>query len=321
MEPKEGRSDRDIRFVGIDVSKATLESASLPTGEPGQFTNDEAGIAALVRWLKGRPVERIVLEATGGYETALAAALAAAGLPVVVIHPKRVRDFAKATGILAKTDKIDARVLARFGEGIKPPIRPLPDEAQRELAELLDRRMQLVVMRAQEKARRATVLPVARRNIQAHITWLDKCIARFEGDLDERLRKSEVWKEKVERLEAVPGVGKVTSFTLLARLPELGQLNRGRIAALAGVAPFNDDSGQRRGQRYIRGGRSEVRCVLYMATLTARRWNPAIQTFFDRLPAAGKPFKLAMTACMRKLLTLLNVIVKNGAAWKNPSGA
>ena len=310
----------DIRFVGMDVSKATLDTFSLPEGKPGRFTNDEAGIAAIVEEFEGHPVERIVLEATGGYETTVAASLAAAGLPVVVIDPRRVRDFARASGILAKTDRIDARVLARFGEIIKPPIRPLPDEAQRELAELLDRRMQRVLMRAQEKVRLTTVLPVARRNIQEPITWLDKCIARFEGDLDERLRKSEVWREKVERLKAVPGVGKVTIFTLLARLPELGRLNRGRIAALAGVAPFNDDSGRRRGRRYIRGGRGEVRGVLYMATLTARRWNPAISAFFDRLTAAGKPFKLAMTACMRKLLTVLNVIVKNGAAWKNPSG-
>ena len=187
---------------------------------------------------------------------------------------------------------------------------------------MLERRMQLVLMRAQESARLTTVLPVARGGTsQEPISWLDERMVRFEGDLDEWLRKSEAWKEKVERLEAVPGVGKVTIFTLLARLPELGHLNRGRIAALAGVAPFNDDSGKRRGQRYIRGGRGEVRCMLYLATLSARRWNPAIQAFFDRLTAAGKPFKLAMTACMRKLLTLLNVIVKNGAAWKNPSGA
>ena len=293
----------------------------LPAGEPRQFTNDEAGIAAIVKWLKGRPVERIVLEATGGYETALATALAVAGLPVVVVNPKRVRDFAKASGILAKTDKIDAQVLARFGELIKPPVRPLPDEAQRELAELLDRRMQLVVMRAQEKTRLATVLPVARQDIQEHIAWLDKRIARFESDLGERLKKSEIWKEKVKLLKAVPGVWKVTIFALLARLPELGQFNRQQFAALVGVAPFNDDSGKRRGQRYIRGGRCEVRCVLYMATLTARRWNPAIKAFFERLTAAGKPYKVAMTACMRKLLTILNVIMKNGAAWKNLSAA
>jgi transposase len=309
----------DIRFVGIDVSKAVLDRASLPEGTPRRFANDEAGMAEIVAELKESGVERIVLEATGGYETTLAAALAAANLPVVVINPKRVRDFAKASGILAKTDKIDAQVLARFGQVIVPPVRPLPDEAQRELAELLDRRMQLVSMRAQEKARLATVLPVARRNLREHITWLDECIAQFEQDLDGRLRASEAWKEKVEILDSVPGVGKVTIFTLLARLPELGQLSRGQIAALVGVAPFNDDSGKRRGQRYIRGGRREVRCVLYMATLTARQWNPAIKPFFERLTAAGKPFKLAMTACIRKLLTILNTLMKGRMTWKNLS--
>jgi transposase len=260
-----------------------------------------------------------VLEATGGYETSLAAGLAAAGLPVAVVNPKRVRDFAKASGILAKTDKLDAQVLARFAEVIVPPVRPLPDEAQRELAELLDRRMQLVSMRAQEKARLTTVLPVARQDIQEHITWLDTRIAHFERDLNIRLRKSEAWKEKVELLEAVPGVGKVTIFTLLARLPELGQLNRGQIAALVGVAPFNDDSGKRRGQRYIRGGRGEVRGVLYMATLTARQWNPTIRQFFEHLIAVGKPYKVAMTACMRKLLTIMNTLVKRKTAWTNLS--
>jgi transposase len=312
----------DIRFVGIDVSKAILDMATLPEGEPQQFTNDEAGIAAIVAGLKEeRCVTRIVLEATGGYETSLAAGLAAAGLPVAVVNPKRVRDFAKASGILAKTDRLDAKVLARFAAVIVPPVRPLPDEAQRELAELLDRRMQLVSMRAQEKARLATVLPVARHDIREHITWLDARIARFERDLDARLRESEAWKEKVELLEAVPGVGKVTIFTLLARLPELGQLNRREVAALVGVAPFNDDSGKRRGQRYIRGGRCEVRGVLYMATLTARQWNPAIRQFFERLIAAGKPYKVAMTACMRKLLTIMNTLMKRKTAWTNLSAA
>jgi len=307
----------EVKFVGIDVSKAALDFDCLPQSAPQQFGNHEEDIAVLVKMLKGSGVERIVLEATGGYETNLAAALAAAGLPVVVINPKRVRDFAKASGVLAKTDRIDARVLARFGEMIAPPVRALPDQTQRELAELLDRRMQLVVMRAQEKARLSTVLPVARDDIKEHITWLDKRIARFERDLNQRLRTTDVWKEKVALLDSVPGVGKVTIFTLLARLPELGQLNRGQVAALVGVAPFNDDSGKRRGQRYIQGGRCDVRCVLYMATLTAKQWNPAIKQFFDRLIAAGKPFKVAMTACMRKLLTVLNVLMKTQKPWKN----
>jgi transposase len=282
IEYKAGISNMEIKFVGIDVSKAWLDFDCLPQSAAQQFSNDEEGIAALVELLRGSGVERIVLEATGGYETNLAACLAAAGLSVVVINPKRVRDFAKASGILAKTDRLDARVLALFGQVIDPPVRALPDEAQRELAELLDRR-----------------------------------IERFERDLDQRLRNSEAWKEKVELLDSIPGVGKVTIFTLLARLPELGCLNRGQIAALAGVAPFNDDSGQRRGQRYIRGGRCDVRCVLYMATLTAKRCNPAIRQFFERLIASGKPFKVAMTACMRKLLTTVNVIIKTQTPWKN----
>lgn len=307
----------DTKFVGVDVSKATLDFDCLPTSAPQQFSNDAPGIRSLVVLLQGSGVERIVLEATGGYETALASALAAAGLPVVVINPKRVRDFAKAKGILAKTDRLDARVLALFGQVIAPPVRPLPDQTQRELAELLDRRMQLVAMRAQEKARLSTVLAVARRDVEQHIAWLDKRIDKFDSDLTKRLRTAQVWKDKVALLDSVPGIGKVSIFTLLARLPELGELNRGQIAALVGVAPFNDDSGKRRGQRYIRGGRTEVRCVLYMATLTAKRCNPAIRQFFERLTSAGKPFKVAMTACMRKLLTILNVMMKNKKSWTN----
>lgn len=306
----------NIQFVGIDVSKAALDFDCLPVRAPERFSHDEAGIAALVTRLKASAVERIVLEATGGYETNLAAALAAEGLPVVVVNPKRVRDFAKASGVLAKTDRLDARVLALFGQQIAPPVRALPDPMQRELRELLDRRMQLVTMRAQEKARLASVRAVARGDIKEHIAWLDLRIGRIEHDLDQRLRQSELWKEQIALLDSVPGVGKVTLFTLLARLPELGLLNRGQIAALVGLAPFNDDSGKRRGQRYIRGGRSDVRCTLYMATLAAKQWNPAIQSFFARLTAAGKPFKVAMTACMRKLLTILNAIMKTHTPWQ-----
>lgn len=304
----------EAKFVGVDVSKATLDVDCLPASAPQQFSNDAEGIN---RRFQGRPVERIVLEATGGYETALAVALAAAGLPVVVVNPKRVRDFAKASGILAKTDRLDARVLAAFGQVIAPPVRALPDAAQRELAELLDRRMQLVAIRAQEKARLGTVLAVARRDIEAHIAWLDKRIGKFDADLTQRLRSADIWKEKVRLLDSVPGIGKVSIFTLLARLPELGSLNRAQIAALAGVAPFNDDSGKRRGSRYIQGGRAQVRCVLYMATLTATRCNPAIKQFFERLIARAKPFKVAMTACMRKLLIILNAVLKSKEPWKN----
>lgn len=306
----------DVKFVGIDVSKERLDLDCLPQSVPQQFSNDAQGIRTLVKQLKDTKVERIVLEATGGYETALASALAAEGLPVVVMNPKRVRDFAKAQGILAKTDRLDARVLASFAQVIVPPVRKLPDQAQRELAELLDRRTQLVTMRAQEKARLSTVSEkTAKKDIEAHIKWLDKRIESFDSDLTQRLKVNKVWADKVELLDSVPGIGKVSIFTLLGRLPELGKLNRGQIAALVGVAPFNDDSGKRRGQRYIRGGRAEIRCLLYMATLTAKRCNPVIAEFFNRLVAKGKPFKVAMTACMRKLLTILNVMMREKTPW------
>jgi transposase len=305
----------ETKFVGIDVSKLTLDFDCLPVSAPQQFANDVDGIVALVDLLKGSGVERIVIEATGGYETAVASALAVAKLPVVVVNPKQVRDFAKATGSLAKTDRLDAKLLALFGERIMPPLRTLPDEAQRALADLLDRRSQLVAMRAQEKARLATVTAIARKNVQQHIVWLDKCIAKLDGDLGERLRKSPVWCEKATVLGSAPGVGQVTTFALLARLPELGQLNRQAIAALVGVAPFNDDSGKRRGARYIRGGRADVRCALYMATLSAITHNKPIKEMYERLTASGKPFKLAMTACMRKLLTILNAMLKKNQTW------
>jgi transposase len=305
----------ETKFVGIDVSKLTLDFDCLPVSVPQQFANEAEGIDALVKLLKGSGAERIVIEATGGYEAAVASALAVATLPVVVVNPKQVRDFAKALGHLAKTDRLDAKVLALFGERIKPPLRTLPDEAQRALADLLDRRTQLVTMRAQEKARLATVTAVARKNVQQHIAWLDKCIGKLDDDLEKRLRASPVWCDKAVLLDSVPGVGPVTTFTLLARLPELGQLNRQKIAALVGVAPFNDDSGRRRGARYIRGGRADVRCALYMATLTAIQHNKPIKAMYDRLTASGKPFKLAMTACMRKLLTILNAMLKKNQPW------
>jgi transposase len=296
----------EAKFVGIDVSKATLDVDCLPVSTPRQFSNDASGIAGLVEWLAGSGVERIVLEATGGYEVAVASALAAAGLPVVVVNPKRVRDFAKAQGILAKTDRLDARVLALFAQQIAP-----------DLAELLDRRHQLVTMRTQEQARLATVLPVARSDVKQHIAWLDQRICKHERELLKRLRANEIWDAKVRLLDTVPGIGPVNLFTLVGRLPELGALNRQQIAALVGVAPFNDDSGKRRGQRYIRGGRADVRCALYMATLAAKQWNPVIAQMYDRLIAKGKPFKVAMTACMRKLLTILNAILKSKNPWEN----
>ena len=306
----------ETKFVGIDVSKLILDFDCLPVSAPQQFANDEDGIDALVALLKDSGVERIVIEATGGYETAVVCALAAARLPVVVVNPKQVRDFAKAMGHFAKTDRLDAKVLALFAERIKPPLRALPDEAQRALADVLGRRLQLVTMRAQEKARLATVPAISRKDVEQHIAWLDKRIAKLETDLRDRLKKSPVWCHKAALLDSVPGVGDVTTFSLMADLPELGTLNRQGIAALVGLAPFADDSGKRKGQRYIRGGRTEVRCSLYMATLSAITHNPPIKAMYERLIKAGKPFKLAMTACMRKLLTILNAMIKKDQTWR-----
>lgn len=309
------------KFVGIDVSKVALDFDCLPLSATQQFNNDAAGIAAVVALLQDSGVERIVIEATGGYETAIASALAVAKLPVVVVNPRQVRDFAKAMGQFAKTDQLDAKVLALFGERMKPPLRTLPDEAQRALADVLNRRLQLVTMRAQEKTRLASVPAVARKDVEQHIAWLDKRIAKLEADLGDRLKKSEVWCHKAALLDSVPGVGEVTTFSLLADLPELGTLSRQKIAALVGLAPFPDDSGKRQGKRYIRGGRAEIRCVLYMAALSAKTHNPSIKDMFERLIATGKPFKLVMTACMRKLLTILNALIKKDEMWKKPNAA
>jgi transposase len=313
-------SDMAEIYVGVDVSKDWLDVARVEGVEVTpmvRFGNHAEGIAELRSKIKASEVALVVMEASGGYETLAANILAAAGVPVAVVNPKQVRDYAKAKGRLAKTDRLDARVLAEFGRDLRPAIRPLPDQAQRELTELLDRRLQLVQMRAQEKARLGTVLPVARPSINEHITWLDQRIRQLDIELTARLRSSPAWKSKAKLLKQVPGVGKVAVFTLAGRLPELGLLNRGAIAALVGLAPFNDDSGKRRGHRYIRGGRTDVRNVLYMATLTAISHNPVIRATFERLTAAGKPFKLAMTACMRKLLTILNAILKTNRPWKN----
>jgi transposase len=314
-------NNMQTKFVGIDVSKLALDFDCLPVSATQQFSNDASGIAALVALLQDSGAERIVIEATGGYETAIASALAAAKLPVVVVNPRQVRDFAKAMGQFAKTDKLDARILALFGERMKPPLRALPDEAQRALADVLNRRLQLVTMRAQEKTRLASVPAVARKDVEQHIAWLDKRIAKLEADLGARLKTSEVWCHKAALLDSVPGVGEVTTFSLLADLPELGTLSRQKIAALVGLAPFPDDSGKRQGKRYIRGGRAEIRCVIYMSTLSATTHNASIKAMFERLTATGKPFKLVMTACMRKLLTILNASIKKDEMWKKPSAA
>ena len=262
----------------------------------------------------------VVLEATGGLELPLAGELLDAALPVAVVNPRQVRDFARALGKLAKTDTLDAQVLARFGEGTKPQPRPLPDAQTQELKALVTRRRQLVEMTTAEKNRLRRATPRLRRQIQEHIDWLRCQLDEVDTDLGELIRSSPVWRAKEKLLKSVPGVGPVLSTTLLSQLPELGALSRQQVCALVGVAPFNRDSGTLRGRRTVWGGRSQVRTALYMATLVASRFNPAIQAFYQRLCSAGKPKKVALTACMRKLLTILNSMLKHGHAW-NPASA
>lgn len=319
MKHKVGKDNTVARFIGIDVSKQWLDVATLPERETRRFGNDNAGQEQLGAWLIQLAPELIVMEATGGFETRVATALAAEGLALAVVNPRHVRDFARAFGILAKTDRIDASVLAAFAEKVHPPVRPLPDEDRRELIDLVDRRRQLVTMRAEEKTRLSQSTASARQDIKEHIEWLDERLRRLDIDLTAKLRSSSLWKAKEEILISVPGVGRVTVFTLLARLPELGALNRRAIAALTGVAPFARDSGQHRGRRMIWGGRADVRSVLYMAAVSAARINPVIKSFYLRLKQAGKPAKVALTACMRKLLTILNTMLRNNQSWNAPT--
>jgi transposase len=307
-------------FVGIDVSKARLDVALVPTGEALALDNDAVGIASLVERLKAQPPELVVLEATGGLQMPVAAALGVAGLPVAVVNPRQVRDFARATGKLAKTDRIDARVLAEFGRRLQPTPRPLPDQATQELGALLDRRHQVVEMLTAEKNRLHRAMQPVQPRIQAHILWLIQQLKELDQDLGDAVRASPLWREKEELLRSVPGVGKVLSLTLLSHLPELGTLERQQVAALVGVAPWNRDSGVLRGKRAVWGGRAPVRAVLYMATVAAVRCNPAIKVFYQRLLAAGKAKKVALVACMHKLLTILNAMLKHNTPW-NPEYA
>ncbi|WP_431102186.1 IS110 family transposase [Roseateles noduli] len=315
-------------FIGIDVCKAWLDVAQVPAPPADKsgalatrVDNDEPGRAVLVSQLKKLGPTLVVMEATGGFEAALAGELCAAGIAVAVVNPKKVRDFARAAGVLAKTDRLDAKVLAEFAQRMRPQVYALPDETQQEIIELVDRRAQLVTMRAQEKNRLSTVKHVARTSVRQHIEWLDKRIKEIDKDLDGRLKDSTIYQPKYELLDSVPGIGRVTITMLLGRLPELGSLDRKRVAALVGLAPFADDSGKRRGQRYIQGGRADVRTAMYMAALTAKRCNGPIKALYERLRLAGKPFKVAMTACMRKLLIILNAILKTGQPWRNAEGA
>ncbi len=307
-------------FVGIDVSKATLDVAVRPTGEAWQATNDSEGIDPLVARIAGLRPALVVLEATGRYEAPCAAALATAGVPVAVVNPRQARDFAKSTGRLAKTDSLDAAVLALFAERVRPEPRPLPDAESAVLAAILARRRQLVTMLVAEKNRAHVATPTVAKGVAKHVRWLEKELATVDADLVSAIRESAVWRAKDDLLRAIPGVGRVLATTLLADLPELGRLSRREVAALVGVAPLNRDSGAFRGQRSVWGGRSTVRTALYMSALAAVRSNPPIRALYERLVAKGKPKKVALVACMRKLLVTCNAVVRDGAAWDRTYG-
>ncbi len=302
-------------FIGIDVSKNRLDLASLPEGKGWYITNGIEEIEALAKQLKTKQPELIVLESTGGLEIPLVSELARESLPVVVVNPRQVRDFAKATGRLAKTDTIDAEVIARFAATIRPELRPLKDEQARELDAFLTRRRQIVDMLTMEKNRLGSSQKHVRKSLMEHIKWLEKRLDNIDSDLKKLIQQSDIWRENDKILQSVPGVGPMLSLALLAGMPELGSLNRKEVAALAGVAPLNRDSGLFRGSRCVWGGRANIRSVLYMSTLSATRCNPVIKEFHQRLLANGKKPKVALTACMRKLLTILNVMVKNRTTW------
>lgn len=302
-------------FVGIDVAKATLDVVVRPNGECWQLPNDDRASKTLVARLAALAPTLVVLEATGGFERAVVAALAGAGLPVVVANPRQVRDFARATGQLAKTDAIDAAVLALFAERVRPTPRPLPAAAAQALDALLTRRRQLLEMLVAEKNRLGLAPGPVRRGITQHIRWLERQLADVDGALGRLIEQSPVWRAKDDLLQSVPGVGPVLSRTLLGELPELGQLNRKQIAALVGVAPLACDSGTLRGRRIVWGGRAPIRTVLYMSALVAARHNPVLRGFYRRRRAAGKPAKVALTACMRKLLTILNAMMRTNTHW------
>lgn len=299
-------------FVGIDVSKQRLDGC-LRHQHAFAYDNTTAGIAQVVALLGRQPIALVVVEATGGLEVPLVRALQKAAIPVSVVNPRQARDFAKATGHLAKTDAIDAEVLAHFAEAIRPEPRPLPDEQTQILDALVTRRSQLIDMRTMEQNRLAQCFDSAvRQNIQKHLAWLQQNLADTDRDLAEAIRNNPAWQARDQLQQSIPGIGKVVSQTLLACLPELGALKGRQIAALAGLAPFADDSGQHRGKRHIRGGRAEVRSKLYMAALTVSRSKNALGQFFRRLRAAGKEFKVALVAMARKLLTIANAVVRSG---------
>ena len=306
---------QESTYVGIDVSKERMDVAVRPTGRSWSVSYDGAGVDDLVAQLKDIKPAGVITESTGGLELPLVAALAAAGLPVAVVNPRQVRDFAKSTGQLAKTDRLDVQVLAHFGEAVRPPIRPLRDNDTQALGVVLARRWQVMGILVAEKNRLSRAAPEVRPSIEAHIGWLKRELDDLDTDLRQRIQRSPAWREKDDLLRSVPGVGPQVSLTLLAYLPELGTLNRKQIAALVGVAPFNRDSGPYRGKRSVWGGRATVRSTLYMGALVASRFNPVLRDFYQRLLEAGKPKKVALTACARKLLTILNTMARTGSHW------
>jgi transposase len=303
-------------FVGVDVAKETLEIAIRPSDDHWSLPHTEAGLTDLVSRLQPLAPALVVLEATGGYEATAAATLALAGLPVAVVNPRQVRDFARSLGRLAKTDTLDAAVLARFAEAVRPVPRPLPDEAHQALTALATRRRQLVEMLITERHRLRLARPAVQRNLREHVRWLERRVDELDTEITTRIRQSPLWRVQDDLLRSVPGIGRTTASLLLTALPELGRLSRQQIASLVGVAPFNRDSGQYRGTRTIAGGRRVVRHGLYMATLVATRHNPVIRAFYQRLRTAGKPPKVALVAAMRKVLTILNAMIKHQQPWR-----
>ena len=309
-----------VVYAGIDVSKAQLDIDTYPDAAPKHFANDETGRLAACAYLQSAQVRLIVVEATGGLESPLVALAASSGLAIAVINPRQARDFAKAIGVLAKTDKVDALVLARFAEAVKPPVRALKPDEVLQLAAILTRRRQLIEMITAEGNRQASAATGIAKQIRQHISWLEKRLKEADDDLDQSIRSSPLWQHKAEIMQSIPGVGRVTATSLLADVAELGTLNRRQISALIGVCPYSRDSGKSRGRRSIWGGRARVRAVLYMAALVATRHNPVILAFYQKLVGAGKPKKVAIVACMRKLLVTINTMLKTDTTW-NPKTA
>ena len=307
--------EKEKVYVGIDVAKDSFEVAVYSSQQRWNFANNETGINQAVERLRELAPALVVLEATGGFELQLVTALAVAKMPVAVVNPRQVRDFARSVGKLAKTDVLDAQVLAHFAASVNPQPRPLPDTETMELGALVARRRQINGMLTAEKNRLVTARAAVKINIQEHIDWLENDLANIDQDLRRKIQESPIWREKENLLRSVPGVGPILSITLVTELPELGKLNRRQIAALVGVAPFNRDSGTFRGRRTVWGGRAPVRAVLFMSALVATRFNPVIKEFYQRLCAAGKAKKVALTACMRKLLTILNSMIKHRTSW------